>query len=98
MIDGPCHLRISREVATHICPRTKSALTRPGQDNTAHARVLQPVPHRGQLRHHLPRHRIAAGLIINGHDHNVRTVFLHLDLHMVRPSWFTQPLPQVGSS
>ena len=85
MIDDVGRLDIHGEVAAHIRPRTKRLLTRPGQDDTAVAGALERVPPAGQLCQHGTRHRIAAGLMIDGHQHDVATLFLHVDGHGTPP-------------
>ena len=84
MTHRPRHVDIRGQVAAHVRARAKGPLTGAGEDDAAVARPLERIPPRGELRHHLPRHGVAAGLVVDGDDHDVRAALLDADLHVSR--------------
>src|SRR2546426_9779850 len=75
-------------------PELNARAPAPGEDDAATGAVaLEPVPERGELRHHGARHGIAARLVVDGDDDDVRPVWLRAKLHQARSSGMMTTLP-----
>src|SRR4030095_8268584 len=81
VVDDGGERGIGGEVAGQVGARAEGPVAGTGQDDTAIARPLERVPRGGQLCHHLARHGVAAGLVVDGDDGDVRAVRLDADLH-----------------
>src|SRR5213592_1484317 len=94
VIDDARRLWVGGEIAAHVGARAERARARPGEDDAATGAVaLEPVPERGELRHHGARHGIAARLVVDGDDDDVRPVWLRAKLHQARSSGMMTTLP-----
>src|SRR2546427_5907266 len=80
-------------------PELNARAPAPGEDDAATGAVaLEPVPERGELRHHGARHGIAARLVVDGYDDDVRPVWHRAKLHQVRSSGMMTTLPSALES
>src|SRR5262249_31322125 len=89
-----------RQIAAYVGPRAECAGAGAGEDDAPAAAAVELVPEPGEVGHHLARHRVEPGRVVEREHHDVPAVLVDVDLHAqaLRISGTTTTLPYARRS